>query len=599
MKTDSRLDYYQREISYLRESGKQFSAHYPKVAGRLDLSMEASRDPHIERMIESFAFLTSRVRQEMDDERERVADMILSVVHPQLSTPLPAISIAQFNPAKVGPPTHVPRGHMLVSEGFNGKKCHFQTCFDVDTWPLEIFWANLLPADQFDGPLPSQNGEVLHLKIRLKKETPEAPPAKKPLPVQQLRIHLEGESRTTHALHEMLFCHLEKTFIRVDGGPLQAHKLRPQPVGFSETETVLPHPENAHPGLGLLQEYFAFPEKFLFFDLEIPELLGARENLELFFCLKPSRYNNLEISRDMFQLACTPVINLFRQRSEPIRTGEYKLEYPVVPDQYQNDSIAVHSILSVSTTDKKGPNLLQPYLGSRHHEQASQAGLYWLSHREHGVGTSGYDSVTISLVDDALATASPVSKTLYADTLCTNRNLPEGLLPGNPLFSENSLPGMDISLRRKPTRQVAPPQGDNRHLLVSALSLNYLSIVSGEQGLSALKTLLKLYNFEKSEAASAQVDGICGLISRPALMRMRGNTGSKAWPQFSRGIEVELTFDEENFAGDSAFLLASVLNRFFPMYAAINTPTQLMIRRKKDQTIWKLWPPRCGKRILL
>ena len=32
------LDYYNRELAYLRELGAEFAARYPKVAGRLGMS---------------------------------------------------------------------------------------------------------------------------------------------------------------------------------------------------------------------------------------------------------------------------------------------------------------------------------------------------------------------------------------------------------------------------------------------------------------------------------------------------------------------------------------------------------------------------------
>ena len=47
------LQYYKRELSYLREQGADFAARYPKVASSLALHGAESLDPHTERLIEA------------------------------------------------------------------------------------------------------------------------------------------------------------------------------------------------------------------------------------------------------------------------------------------------------------------------------------------------------------------------------------------------------------------------------------------------------------------------------------------------------------------------------------------------------------------
>ena len=62
------LPYYERELTFLRRLSHDFARQYPKVAGRLLLSGEACEDPHIERLIESFAFLSSTIHKKKDDD---------------------------------------------------------------------------------------------------------------------------------------------------------------------------------------------------------------------------------------------------------------------------------------------------------------------------------------------------------------------------------------------------------------------------------------------------------------------------------------------------------------------------------------------------
>lgn len=56
--------YYQDELSYLREMGREFSQAHPDAAPYLS---EAGADPDVERLLEGFAFLSGRIRQRLDD----------------------------------------------------------------------------------------------------------------------------------------------------------------------------------------------------------------------------------------------------------------------------------------------------------------------------------------------------------------------------------------------------------------------------------------------------------------------------------------------------------------------------------------------------
>ena len=88
------LDYYQREMTYLRNGGSRFAQRYPKIAEGLDLSSAGSSDPHVERLIESFAFLTARLQKEVDNKFVRFANTLLDVLYPNFTRPFPSCAIA-------------------------------------------------------------------------------------------------------------------------------------------------------------------------------------------------------------------------------------------------------------------------------------------------------------------------------------------------------------------------------------------------------------------------------------------------------------------------------------------------------------------------
>ncbi|MEJ7712165.1 MAG: type VI secretion system baseplate subunit TssF [Pyrinomonadaceae bacterium] len=93
---DDLLSYYERELVFLRQMGAEFAEKYPKIASRLLIEPDKCEDPHVERMIEAFAFLASRVQLKIDDEFPEVTESLLSILYPHYLSPIPSMSVAQF-----------------------------------------------------------------------------------------------------------------------------------------------------------------------------------------------------------------------------------------------------------------------------------------------------------------------------------------------------------------------------------------------------------------------------------------------------------------------------------------------------------------------
>src|SRR5207237_9861614 len=76
------LSYYNRELAHLREMGAEFAREFPKIAGRLALEDFSCADPYVERLLEGFAFLTSRVQLKLDAEFPRFTQSLLETLYP-------------------------------------------------------------------------------------------------------------------------------------------------------------------------------------------------------------------------------------------------------------------------------------------------------------------------------------------------------------------------------------------------------------------------------------------------------------------------------------------------------------------------------------
>ena len=93
---DELLDYYERELRFIRRSAAEFAAKYPAIAGRLLLEPEKCEDPHVERIIEAFAMLSARVHLRLDDAFPELTDALLGVLYPHYTPPVPSMTVVQM-----------------------------------------------------------------------------------------------------------------------------------------------------------------------------------------------------------------------------------------------------------------------------------------------------------------------------------------------------------------------------------------------------------------------------------------------------------------------------------------------------------------------
>jgi type VI secretion system protein ImpG len=94
---DDLLLYYENELNYLRQLGAEFSRKYPKIAGRLILEADKCEDPHVERLLEAFAFLAARVHLKIDDEFPEITEALLSILYPHYIRPIPSMCIVEMH----------------------------------------------------------------------------------------------------------------------------------------------------------------------------------------------------------------------------------------------------------------------------------------------------------------------------------------------------------------------------------------------------------------------------------------------------------------------------------------------------------------------
>lgn len=628
---DELLGYYERELIFLRRMGADFAGKYPKIAARLLLDEEKIEDPHVERMIEAFAYLTARIGLKLDDELPEITEAFLNVLYPHYLSPIPSMAIAQFSYGtpndKLTAGQRLERGMRLNSRPVDGMTCKFQTAYDVDLLPIEIESAAL------ESPAPKDgrgrfaecavrlsmrcfgNANLHEMKVGSTGDIPE-----------KIRFYIDGEPQLVFPLYEIILNNAVSVEFRPRETPISDKSLKtitniqaklPDPVilaardvirqvGFAAEEAMLPYTKRSFAGYRLLSEYFAFPYKFLFFDLHgldqaILKKFGS--HFDILIHLRDVVPPIAPVTAETFRMGCSPIINLFSKLSDPIYLSQQKYEYQVIPDVHRQYSTEIYSVDGVVTTDPRTNQSREfsPFYSIRHSYGEKMDKSYWYavrrpSQRENDDGTE----IFLSLVDANFDPHVPAVEVLNVKTTCTNRDLP-GKLPFGGKEGDFEVEGTALLSRvrclTKPTETLRPPQRRSAQWrLISHLNLNYLSLVNNENGSpEALQEILQLYNLDDSAVARKQIMGITSIETRKVVRQIGGRIGAG----FVRGLETTISFDEEQFVGSGLFLFACVLERFLGLYSSVNSFNQMILRTEQREEPLRAFPPRAGEQELL
>jgi type VI secretion system protein ImpG len=384
-------------------------------------------------------------------------------------------------------------------------------------------------------------------------------------------------------------------------------------LGFGADEALLPESLRTFSGHRLLQEVSALPQRLLFFELtdlapRLAAVPGAEVELVVLFARGDPALETL-VDATSLALHCTPAINLFRKRLDRVALGPGAWEYHAVPDRTRPMDFEVHSIESVIGHGSDGVREFKPLYCTRHDTAADAQGYYTTRReprrmsdrqRQQGARVPTYlgEEVFLSLIDPGHGPYRESLRQLSVSAWVTNRDLPV-LLPqgsgasGGERSWQLDAPGPVVAVHclRGPTRPLSrQPAGAVGWQLVAQLTQNHLALAEdAESNAAAVRELLKLYGPPSDVNWAHQADGLRLLRTRPVVRRL-------PFPgplSFGSGFELDLEVDEQAFQGASAFVLGSVLERYFARHAAINSFSQLTLRSAQRGLI-KRWPPRVG-----
>lgn len=628
------LGLYEQELRYFRENAAEFARAFPKIAHRLGIEGHEVADPYVERLIEATAFLSARVGLKLDAEFPRFTGHLLDIVYPNYLAPTPAMVVVQCQPQledaglAIGP--SMPRGSGLRSRQAVGQNthCEFRTATDLRLWPLEVARAQYfsyapdLALNQHPQSRRIRGGLRFVLKTTAGLTFDQ-------LALDELVLHFGGAEDVAWQLHE---CFLGEP-LGVLLQPLSASGAAagPQqrlagdhvePVGFHEDEALLPVTASGFSGYRLVQEYFAFPQRFQFAKLTglrpaLANLAVSELEIVVLFSRGDAALEKL-VTVDNLCLHCVPAVNLFAKRLDRVVITEAVNQFHLVPDRTRPQDFEVHSVTDVvghanpSASGLVGAAAEQPFrpfYAAFHGSRDSHPAYYTttreprtLSERQRTQGNRSShigSELYLQLVDPQQAPYASSLRQLAVSALCTNRDLPL-LMPvgrGNDFDCIDAHPVSTVVVLRGPSRPVSPVvTAGLGWRVIDHLALNYLSLAdaTAEQGASALREMLMLYAVHADAARQGQVRGLMSVKSKPTVRRL-----PLAGPiAFGRGLEITLEVEEMAFHGHSVFLFGAVLSSYLARHVGVNhfVETVLRIVGKGERMRWR---PQCGTRPIL
>ncbi|KHK66253.1 MULTISPECIES: type VI secretion system baseplate subunit TssF [Pseudomonas] len=561
------LRYFDAEMRYLREAGKEFAEAFPDRAAHLNLDKPGAQDPYVERLFEGFAFLMGRLREKLDDDLPELTEGLVSLLWPHYLRTIPSLSIVELVPdlAQIKRSERIAKGFEILSQpiGPQRTRCRYTTTQDVTLQPLAV---TCVERDH-----EPDGRSLLRLRFARSESVPWAQ-----IDLSCLPLYLNADAPLASALHQALTLNKQTMYVRMAG---QSGRLNVDghfaAKGFADEDRLWPKGDSAFSGYQLLLEYFTFREKFMFVTLCGLDQLTIESNapwFDLEVVLREPWPHAFDLGVEHIRLHAVPVINLFVLEADPLELDPLQTDYLLRPMRLQDGHLEIYSVDQVTASKETERLDYVPFTSFRHkggmlrdeaperyfHTRLKRAanGLHdtWLI-----LGGEGFD-------EDRLQTLERLSLSLTG----THGQLPRKALQGAVL--DTTVQSTQLGLRVRnlcaPTLPCYPPNRDRFHWrILSHLGSNFLPMLDSAE---VLRGTLALYDWAGSELNRRRL---------AAIVEVKHHLVQRFEKGFlMRGVDIEITLDASGFSGEGDIsLFGEMLNRFFALYADIHLYTQLTL----------------------
>lgn len=600
------IQHYERELALLQRSMASFATRFAKAAARLGITGDHCDDPHVERLLQSFALVAAGISSRLEDEYPEFAESLIGAAYPQYLRPVPACAIIRFDVSdvvnQITAPTIVPRGATL---GGKTHDCHFRTVYDVTLAPILVARAHYAPATTAPAAarLPADTSGVL--SITFASARPEFQIDAIP---GLVRVHVQGPDPVVSATIDTMMLRVGGAFVQGADNRWTALEHVPlAPVGADPAQRLIEEDDARQP-MRLLFEYFAYAPKFNFVDVDLRSLVratGHGQSLTLHLAVRDVHPDSQTAQRlklltaDNLALFCTPVVNLFRMASIPLKRAKETGGY-IVP--LHNTDVASSEVWSVDTVrapgERRRPVVIEPFVSLRHGSAAKPSGPYWILVRpDDTLRPPAESKVAVDLVGvDGRPVAYTGTDQLMADITYSNGERPRAMRFGadaTDLLCEADALGARVVMLAQPTmpKRLAL-DGESAWRLIAQLAPQTSALTRA--GLDESKQLLRQFATPYS-GQFGLIDALKSLSHKPVHLWLQG----EPMPSIVRGLEIKLTVDEQAFATSTLSAMTSAMEVFLAQHVPEINFIQLVVISFNTGVEIRRCAPRRGTRPLV
>lgn len=564
---DLTLRYFDAEMRYLREAGREFAQTHPDRAAMLDLGRIGTPDPYVERLFEGFAFSMGRLRQKIDDDLPELTEGLVSMLWPHYLRTIPSLSIVALTPqlSAMKMAETVPAGLEVISHpvGSANTVCRYRSTRAIPLNPMVV--------EQVTMSTEPDGRSLLRIRFACSAQADWSQ-----VDLRCLSLYLAADEPVSSTLHLMMTKRQAAMYLRVPG---QTDRVRLDgwfsPGGFTQEDRLWPKGDSAFSGYQLLLEYFTFREKFMFVNLnglETITLPMGTVGFDIEVVLNTPWPADLPVMNDALCLHCVPVINLFSLEADPLTISGLESEYLLRPKRVQDGHTEIWSVDSVTGSGRTSSADYVPFASFRHRggllcQEAPER--YYHTRVKRGV-TGMHDTWLILGGQQWEADRIAERETVSLRITGTNGQLPRRALQSTLLDRCEQTLQTPVMVRNlcKPTLPVYPPSEDRFHWRVmSHLGTRFLNMMSSAQ---VLRGTLALYNWQEDELNNRRLDAILA-VQHHRIQRFEDGF-------LLRGLDVEVTLDSSGFTSEGDIhLFGEMLNRFLALYADMNQFNQLTL----------------------
>ncbi|WP_062268603.1 type VI secretion system baseplate subunit TssF [Endozoicomonas arenosclerae] len=574
--TESILPWYERELNFLRSQVYRLSREHPFLAKRLGIRHEGVDDPHMLRLIDSFALCNARLSRQLSEESTQISNNLLQVIFPMALQPLPSASMIRIRPSESVPEvTALPHGTRFRMMNSEDSFCQFKTTSELQLCPFDIV-ANQLLSPPYSLPLDKIPREASSLlKLDLQMLDPSRTFSSLP-DFDSLNVHLQGILKDHATVYDYIARHrCGIQLINEQGQSVELPLSSISPIGFRQNDRMLTRDNTSFVDFQIMMEFLCWPEFFNGF--RISNLGNAFQqfdcsSLYLLIFLKDTTDSQEQIMKYVrLLLGCAPVINLFEQVAEPVVDDHTQLNYSLVPDSQSANTIEIQSVLRVLDITEDTPSVLPPMYGLHHNEpHCERFWLYTPRDREY----EEYGRLTV--IAPELNLDKNETRVFSPLLLCSNGDQPLKL-PNNPeieCLDNFSLPS-PVKILTRPTAPVLRSFNIKDRLnLLTHLSRNFESMLNFAQLNRPLRSLFTLYNLRQNPTSNTWLDSITSLSAKPKVSSLL----IEGRPCFSSGLEVTFTLDHSKLANVSIMMFVNFLDYLANAMSGDQTFLQLVVK---------------------